>query len=83
METHPDAVVAAPLVLDERRRAGRVDDASPELIDLLRGGSGKLLSPAETDDTSPLSGSRGIKKAILLSAPIWALALVLTVWLLR
>jgi hypothetical protein len=84
MKIHPVADVTVPVVLEDRRRPGRVDDASPELIDLLRGsGGGGLLSPLDNDDTSPLSASRGIKVAIMLSASIWALAIVLTVWLLR
>jgi hypothetical protein len=83
MKNHPDADVAAPVVLDDRRRLGRRCYASPELIDLLRGGGGGLLLPEEHEDTSPLSTPRGIKAGIVLSAPIWALALVLAVWFLR
>lgn len=81
--SHPLPDVATNVVLGDRRRPGR-RDASPELIDLLRGsGGGGLLSRVDNDDTNPLSASRGIKVAIVLSALIWALALVLTVWLLR
>jgi hypothetical protein len=84
METHLVADVAAPVVLADRRRPGRRDDVSPELINLLReSGGGEFLSPAENDDTSPLSASRGIKVAIMLSVPIWALALVFAIWLLQ
>jgi hypothetical protein len=84
MKTHPVAEVADTVVADDRRRPGRID-ASPGLIDLLRGsGGGGLLSPEESHDTNPLSAARGIKIAIALSAPFWAaLALVLTFWSLR
>ncbi len=84
METHPIAELAAPVVVNDRRRPGRRDDVSPNLTDLLRtAGGGGLLATLDDDNTSPLSASRGIKLAITLSAPIWALALVFTVWLLR
>jgi hypothetical protein len=84
MKIDPVADVTAPDVLEDRRRPGRQNDANPELIDLLRGSAdSRLLAAADEDDTSPMATSRGIRKAILLSVPIWALAIGLTVWLLR
>ena len=84
MKTHPATDVVPLVVLDDRRRPGRSADASPELIELLRGStSGEPVPPVENDVTSPLAASRGIKVAVMLSAPIWVLALVLVAWLLR
>lgn len=83
MTTRPDANVAAPVVLDDRRRPGRRNDVSSELIDLLRGtGRVELLSVAENEDTHSLSAARGIKSAIVLSTTVWAFTLISIVWLL-
>ena len=83
MKIHPDANAADPVVLDDRRRPGRTDVA-PELVHLLRenDGSGHLW-PTDSEDLNPLSVARGIKLAFVISAPIWALAVISTFWLLR
>ena len=84
MKTHPVADASDPVVLDDRRRPGRSDDVSPELVRLLREKEGiGHLWPVDDEDINPLSVSRGIKLAVMLSAPVWALALILTFWLLR
>lgn len=84
MKTPSGADAADPVVVDDRRRPGRSDDASPELICLLREkADSERLWPIDDEDLNPLSVSRGIKSAIVLSVPIWAIALVLAFWFLR
>jgi hypothetical protein len=71
METRPDAQAVDALELADRRRPGRRDDVSPELVELLRGTGGGLLAPGEQDGTAPLSAAQGVAAAMLLSSILW------------
>ena len=64
----------------DRRRAGRRADVSPELIPLLRTKDDGFLSPEDLDDRDPLSASRGIIGASLISGMAWILV-GLAVWI--
>jgi len=85
---HPDGSLLQRL---ERRRAGRIEQISPNLIPLLRnpvpeGEVARLLreeaafdAPLDVDfqEESPaLAPARGIIAAALISIPLWALFLV-------
>ena len=67
--TETDAV-AAPSLVQDRRRAGRVQEASPTLIPLLRG-------PAQyvdlDEDTNPLAPARGVMIGSLIAVFLWTL----------
>lgn len=66
----------------DRRRPKRRNDVSPELIPLLRAtGSHGVLPPEGVDDSDPLAVSRGIARALLISAIAWPL-IGLAVWVL-
>jgi hypothetical protein len=59
----------------DRRRPGRRTDATPELIELLRGASGgRSFAPDENNQAYPLSAARGVVVGVLLSAIFWTLA---------
>lgn len=64
----------------DRRRLGRLNDVSPELIPLLRGSSRDSL-PDLADDENPhdLAAARGILFAAFVSIILWAL-IALAVW---
>ena len=68
----------------DRRRPGRIKNANPELIPILRG-DGAPLPPEksfESDDDDQLSGARGVVVGIALSAPLWLGIAYLGRWLL-
>ena len=66
----------------DRRRPKRRNDVSPELIPLLRvTGSDGVLLPEGVDGSDPLAVSRGIGRALLISAMAWPL-IGLAVWIL-
>ena len=64
-------------VLRDRRRPGRLDDVSPELIPLLRHPDD--LEP-DRDDARPATG---IVIAVMLSVPLWAGMALLVRWIVR
>jgi hypothetical protein len=70
-ETEPD-------VKDDRRRPGRQDDVSPDLIPLLRGTLPYTKDEAE-EDHDPLAACRGVVIWALTSAVAWAIVLAATV----
>lgn len=53
----------------DRRRSGRINDVSPELIPLLRGTS----TDQDAKDPDQLSASRSIAVWVLISVALWAL----------
>jgi hypothetical protein len=57
----------------DRRRPGRRDDVSPELIPLLRGNAPPNLSVLESNEPGQLSISRGMALALYVSATVWVL----------
>jgi hypothetical protein len=64
--------VAAPSVVQDRRRAGRVQQVSPTLIPLLR--DSDLCVDIDLDeDSNPLGPARGVMVACLVSVPFWGL----------
>jgi hypothetical protein len=69
--------VAAPPVVRDRRREGRVQQVSPTLIPLLR-------DPAHyvelDEDTNPLATAQGVMVGSLISVPLWGL-IALGCWL--
>jgi hypothetical protein len=64
--------IAAEAARVERRRPGRIENISPELIPLLRS---EVELPPDTADRDPydLAAAAGIAVALLICAPIWAL----------
>jgi hypothetical protein len=58
----------------ERRRPGRVENVSPELVPLLRGQVDLVVDTADRDPYD-LAAATGIAVGSLISAPIWALLL--------
>lgn len=59
----------------DRRRPGRRTNATPELIELLRGAcGGRSFAPDENNQASSLSAARGVVVGVLLSAIFWTLA---------
>lgn len=70
-----DAEVSHPLAL-ERRRPGRIENVSPHLIPLLRGGTEAWPEDEERRDTD-LAPAIGIAVSVLISALMWAVLLLL------
>jgi hypothetical protein len=71
--------VAAPSVVQDRRRPGRAQRVSPTLIPLLRA----PVHSVDTDldeDINPLNRARGVMIACLVSVPFWGL-IALGCWL--
>ena len=57
----------------ERRRPGRRDHVSPELVPLLRGESAFVPdAPIQFGDPDQLRGVRGITLAVAISTALWA-----------
>ena len=66
-----------PSPIRDRRRPGRIEDVSPELIPLMRHPDD--LEP-DRDDIRPMTG---IVVAVLLSVPVWAGIALFVRWLVR
>lgn len=89
METKPlDEAAAADKVQPvDRRRPGRIEDASPELVALMRApargpvGSSPGASVVITGSTDDLQAARGVSLAVGISILIWAVAIGAVVWL--
>ena len=89
MELDPNPKAVNILEVADRRRPGRADHVSSELIGLLRGtADAGSVAPEDTDvftgednGTHPLSGGRSIVMGLLFAAPFWAL-LGSVVWIL-
>jgi hypothetical protein len=65
----------------DRRRPGRSGQVNPELIPLLRGiGDQPFAVPEQLADSNSLAPSRGIVRAVLISAVAWPLIL-LAAWI--
>jgi hypothetical protein len=72
-----------PSLAPDRRRPGRQDDISPELIPLLRGdASDAVTDQPPVDDHDALASSRGIVGWVVVSAAVW-LVLVAVVLVVR
>lgn len=56
----------------DRRRPGRVDDVSPELIPLLRKPTADTPIEFDEDEVDQTAAIRGVFFGVLISAPIWA-----------
>ena len=57
----------------ERRRPGRLDHVSPELVPLLRGESAFVAdAPVQFGEPDQLGGARGLTLAVAISAALWA-----------
>jgi hypothetical protein len=68
-----------PTVAEDRRRPGRQDDISPELVAMLRGSYADTFDDPVDDQPDQLASARGIVIWTLVSA---AMVIVLAVWLL-
>jgi hypothetical protein len=73
--TSPSQAAETPLRI-ERRRPGRLENVSPELIPILR--SNRPLpefpgQPDVPDHTDDLSSARGVLVGMAISIPIWCL----------
>jgi hypothetical protein len=66
------ASVSTPSVVTDRRRPGRLAQASPALIPLLRKPT-QFVDTELNSNTDPLAPARGILVGLLLSVPFWAL----------
>lgn len=81
--------VLAPVVVDGRRRPGRLGQVSLHLVPLLRDPAGAVFpapvpgtaEPGIVDDR--LSAARGIGVALVLGVPVWAVIGLVTWALLR
>ena len=57
----------------ERRRPGRLDHVSPELVPLLRGDTPVPPdAPVQFGEPDQLRGARGVTLAVAISAALWA-----------
>ena len=85
LSTADDASVAAPPVLDGRRRPGRPGQVSPHLVQLLRDPAAlepPAALPSAVDEHAfgdSLSVARGIGVGLILAVPVWA-AIGLATW---
>lgn len=68
LETGPSTETKA--AVTDRRRPGRMQEISPDLIPLLR--SQDQDPTIEFDDVDQNAAARGLVFGVLLSAPIWA-----------
>jgi hypothetical protein len=84
METNPidqPEVPETDHALKDRRRPGRSDDVSPELISLLRTTARIDADGSEwVEGRDELSAARGMIAGVFLSVPLW-LAIGLTLWI--
>jgi hypothetical protein len=71
--------VAAPSVIRDRRRLGRVQQVSATLIPLLRDPA-HCVNPDTVEDTNPLAPARGVMIGSLISVFLWAF-IALGCWL--
>ena len=81
----PTENARASTVRVDRRRPGRTDDLSPELVRLFR--APEFLA-ADRDDrdsaerpSDDLDAARGIAMSLLLTAPFWLAVGLLLIWL--
>jgi hypothetical protein len=66
---------------EDRRRPGRSDDVSPELISLLRSTARVDADGSEwVEERDELSAARGMIDGVFLSVPLW-LGIGLTLWI--
>ncbi len=56
----------------DRRRPGRLDSVSPELIPLLRKQTAEAPIEFDEEDVDQTAAVRGVFFGVLISAPIWA-----------
>lgn len=77
LEAATEAKTAA--AVKDRRRPGRVDEVSPELIPILR--SAEPAVELEFDEVDETAALRGLVAGILLSAPVWVAIAYFGSWL--
>lgn len=80
----PSVVPEATTVVADRRRPGRRERVSEELVPLLRGQGPAPADddPAEFGEPDQLDAARGLAAGVLLSAPIWIGVAYIGRWLL-
>lgn len=81
----PSVLPAETTVVADRRRPGRRERISPELVPLLRGQA--PAPPADDDlvefgEPDQLDAARGLAAGVLLSAPVWICIAYIGRWLL-
>lgn len=74
--------VTAESAATDRRRPGRRENISPELIPILRTSEMGPLLDGEVEEHDQLSGMRGIFAGLALSVPIWVGVAYIGRWLL-
>ncbi|MDP9097099.1 MAG: hypothetical protein M3N26_11220 [Pseudomonadota bacterium] len=79
-ELEAAAETAAAAAAKDRRRPGRLDEVSPELIPILRGAEPD--AELEFDDVDQTAALRGLVAGVVFSAPIWVAIAYLGSWLL-
>lgn len=80
----PPPAVSTEASVSDRRRPGRVNNVSPELIPLLRSQPAEPASdaPPQFGDHDQLGAVRGIAIGAALSAPLWVGIALLGRWIL-